>query len=110
MVTVNVHALLLPWLSVAVLVTTVTPTGKVLPLGGMLTTVGDSQLSVAVTEKVTLLRLHRPALAAKTRLLEQTMTGAVVSTTVTCWLHCALFWQGSFVCHVRVAMNAHAPV
>src|SRR5437764_893087 len=51
-VTVNVHTLLLPWLSVAVFVTTVIPTGKVLPLGGMLTTPGVPQLSVAVTTHV----------------------------------------------------------
>jgi hypothetical protein len=66
-VTVKVQVLRLPLVSVAVLVTVVTPTGKVLPLGGVLTTPTTAQLSVAVTEKVTLLRLQRPASAAKTR-------------------------------------------
>src|SRR3989442_12705112 len=51
--------LLLPLASVAVLVTVVTPTGKVLPLGGVLTRLVTLQLSVALTLKVTLLRLQQ---------------------------------------------------
>src|SRR6266436_10226398 len=35
--------------------------------------------------------------------LLQVITGAVVSTTVTFWLHCALLPQASVACHVRVA-------
>ena len=59
MVTVKVQVAVLPWLSVAMLVTVVVPTGKVLPLGGWLTTgTGPSQLSIALTVKVTLLRLQ----------------------------------------------------
>ena len=49
--------------SVAILVTVVTPTGKVLPLAGILTMSVTLQLLVAVTRKVTLLRLHRPDFA-----------------------------------------------
>src|ERR1041384_4182821 len=60
-VTANVQLLWLPLASVATAVTRVTPTGKVLPLGGTLTTVGAPQLSAAVMVKVTLLRLHLPA-------------------------------------------------
>ena len=56
--TLNVHTVWLPLASVAILVTTVVPSGNVLPLGGMLTTVTPGQLSLAVTTKVTLLRLH----------------------------------------------------
>ena len=74
-VTVNVQLLVLPLASVAVLVTVVMPTGKVLPLGGLLTRLVTLQLSVAVTLKVTLLRLHRPASALSTRLAGQVMTG-----------------------------------
>src|ERR1051325_5788195 len=57
-VTVKVQTLVLPLASVTVLVTVVTPTGKVLPLGGVLTTVTTPQLSVALTLNVTLLRLQ----------------------------------------------------
>ena len=74
-VTVNVQVLLLPLPSVAMLVTVVTPTGNVLPLAGVLTRLVTLQLSVALTLNVTLLRLHRPASALNTRLLEQVMTG-----------------------------------
>ena len=55
----------------AVLVTMVVPTGKVLPLGGKLTTLTEPQLSVAATTKVTLLLLHWPASAARTMLVGQ---------------------------------------
>ena len=74
-VTVKVQALVLPLASVAVLVTVVTPTGKVLPLGGLLTRLVTLQLSVALTLKVTLLRLQRPASVASTRLPGQVMAG-----------------------------------
>ena len=74
-VTVNVQLLALPLASRAVLVTVVTPTGNVLPLGGVLTRLVTLQLSVAVTVNVTLLRLHRPASALNTRLLEQVIVG-----------------------------------
>ena len=57
-VTVNVQVLVLPLASVAVLVTVVTPIGKVEPETRLLTRLGTEQLSVAVTEKVTLLRPH----------------------------------------------------
>ena len=74
-VTVKVQVLRLPLASVAVFVTVVTPSGKVLPLAALLTTVGVPQLSVALTWKVTLLRLHRPASAVSTRLPGQVSTG-----------------------------------
>src|ERR1043166_6406121 len=62
-VTVKVQVLMLPLLSVAMLVTIVTPTGKVLPLDGTLTTLVTLQLSAALTTKVTLLRLQWPGSA-----------------------------------------------
>src|SRR6266487_2591331 len=71
--------LVLPLASVAVLVTVVTPTGNALPLGGVLTRLVTAQLSAAVTVKVTLLRLQRPASAGSTRLLGQVITGFCVS-------------------------------
>src|SRR5438445_13840001 len=60
---------------VAVVVTVVTPTGKVLPLGVLLTKLVTLQLSVALTAKVTLLRLQRPASAFSTRLAGQVIVG-----------------------------------
>src|ERR1041385_8968435 len=74
-VTVKVQELEFPAPSVAVLVTVVTPTGKVLPLGGVLVKLETRQLSVAVALNVTLLRLQRPASAASTRLTGQLIAG-----------------------------------
>ena len=75
MVTVKVQLLVLPLASVARFVTVVTPTGKVLPLAGVLMRLVTEQLSMAVAVKVTLLRLQRPASAGNTRLLGQVITG-----------------------------------
>src|SRR6266705_5637303 len=83
MVTVKVQALVLPLASVAVLVTVVTPTRKMLPLGGRLTRLVTLQLSVALTLKVTLLRLHRPASAVTIKLAGHVITGFWLSVTVT---------------------------
>ena len=74
-VTVKVQLLVFPLASVAVFVTVVVPTGNVLPLIKLLTRLVTPQLSVALTKNVTLLRLHRPASAASTRLLEHVITG-----------------------------------
>ena len=75
MVTVKVQLLALPLASVATFVTVVTPTGNVLPLGGVLTRFVTLQLSVALTAKVTLLRLQRPTSAFSTRFAGQVITG-----------------------------------
>src|SRR5260221_5241372 len=61
----------------------VVPTGKVLLLGGLLTRLVTLQLSVALTLKVTLLRLQRPASAASTRLAGQGIGGFCRSATRT---------------------------
>ena len=82
-VTVKLQLLRLPLASVAVFVTVVTPTGNVVPLGGTLTRFVTLQLSVALTAKVTLLRLHCPASAVSTRLVGHAITGGVWSVTVT---------------------------
>ena len=82
-ITVKAQLLVLPLASVAVFVTVVVPTGNVLPLTILLTRLVTPQLSVALTKKVTLLRLQRPASAASTRLLEQVSTEFCVSVTVT---------------------------
>ena len=73
-VTVKLHVLLLPWASVAVLVTVVIPTGNALPLAGTLTSVTPGQLSAAVTTKVTLL-VQTPGAAFTTRFVEQEIEG-----------------------------------
>ena len=70
-VTVKLQLAVLPLASVAVFVTVVVPTGKVLPLAVLLTRLVTPQLSDTPTKKVTLLRLHWPGSAANTRLLEQ---------------------------------------
>ena len=57
------------------MVTVVVPSGNVLPLGVLLTRFVTLQLSVALTKKVTLLRLQRPGSAARTRLAGQVITG-----------------------------------
>jgi hypothetical protein len=85
-VTAKLHVALLPCASVAVLVTVVVPTAKLLPLAGTLTTLTPGQLSVAVTTKVTLLE-QVPAAAFTTRLLEQVIRGNRVSFTVTMKVH-----------------------
>ena len=74
-VTVKLQLLVLPLASVAMLVTVVTPTGKGLPLAGLLTRLVTLQLSVALTLKITLLRLQRPGSAVSTRLPGQVITG-----------------------------------
>src|SRR5262245_28249245 len=83
MVTVKVQLLELPLPSVAVMVTTVTPTGNVLPLGGEATILLRPQLTAALTLKVTLLRLQRSGSAVNTRLAGQSITGFWVLVTVT---------------------------
>jgi hypothetical protein len=52
---VKAHVAVLPCASVAVLVTVVVPTGKLVPLAGLLATVTPGQLSVALALNVTLL-------------------------------------------------------
>ena len=73
-VTVNVHVEVLPCASVAVLVTVVVPTGKVLPLAGVLVIVTPGQLSVALTLNVTLL-LQAPGAALTVTTLGQVICG-----------------------------------
>ena len=82
-VTVKLQLDVLPLASVAVVVTIVVPSGKVLPLSRLLTRFVTPQLSVAFTVKVTLLRLHRPASVDNTRLPGQVITGFCASVTVT---------------------------
>ena len=81
-VTVNVHVLLLPLLSRAVLVTVVTPMGNARPLGGLLVRLVTAQLSVALTVNVTLLT-HTPGAALTVIGPGQLIAGGCVSSTVT---------------------------
>ena len=72
--TVKVHRDVLPCASVAVLVTVVVPTAKLLPLAGLLLTVTPGQLSVEVTLNVTLL-LTAPGVALTVMSLGQVICG-----------------------------------
>jgi hypothetical protein len=103
--TLNAHAFVLPAASVAVHVTTVVPGANVLPLAGTHTTPGaGSHASVAVG--VTNVTTFPAAFVHSTVMVPgQTIRGAVVSSTVIVWLHCALFNASSVASHVRVAVN-----
>jgi hypothetical protein len=83
-VTANEQLFVLPAASLVVQVTVFVPTLKVEPLGGAHTTATFvSQLSLAVTVNVTLLREHWPALAARTRFVEQFIVGGCKSMIAT---------------------------
>jgi len=103
-VTVKLQLDWLPLASVAVLVTVVVPTGKLLPLGGLLTKFVTPQLSVALAVKVTLLRLHRPASVVKTRLPGQVITGFCTSVTVTVKLQLVVLPLASVAVFVTVVV------
>ena len=103
--TVKLQVLLLPCVSVAVLVTVVVPTRKLLPLAGELTTLTPGQLSAAVTTKVTLLE-HVPENALTTRLVEQVIVGNSVSLTVTVKLQLLVLPCASVAVLVTVVVPA----
>ena len=75
--------LLLPDESIAMFVTTVVPTGKVDPDGGVEVIVTFVQLSTALTLNNTLLRDSWPASAQKARLFGQMICGTSLSRIVT---------------------------
>src|ERR1700752_3801954 len=81
-VTVKLQLDWLPAASVAVEWTVVVPNAKTEPDGGLLTTTGTGQLSVAVTVNVTVAE-QAPRLALTVMLAGQTMAGGCVSLTVT---------------------------
>src|SRR5258706_7275516 len=86
-VTVNVHWLVLPLLSVAVLVTVVTPIGKADPLAGTLSRlVTVPQRSEAVTLKVTS-AVGWPGAAVACMFAGQVIDGGSMSRTVTVNVH-----------------------
>jgi hypothetical protein len=88
-VTVKVQTLLLPLASVAVLVTVVVPAGKAKPLGGTLTKLVTTQLSDALTRKVTLL-VSVSGTASTVKFAGQASWGGCVSWTVTVNVHTLL--------------------
>src|ERR1035441_2944302 len=97
-VTVKLHVALLPQVSLAVAVTVVVPIGKVLPLGGLATTVGGVQPPEAVTVKTPPAPLGR---VAETVIFD----GQEIVTcgyTVTVKLHVALSPQVSIAVAVTV--------
>ena len=81
-VTIKEQLLVLPFTSVAVLVTVVVPTLNVLPEAGVDTIVDTPQLSLAVTENVTT-ALQLFILPFTVIFDGQVMTGAWLSATVT---------------------------
>jgi hypothetical protein len=85
-VTVNVHIAVLPDVSVAVLVTVVTPFGNAEPDAGELTTVTPGQLSVAVTVNVVTAE-HRFGSVDLVMFDGHVICGAWVSFTVTVNVH-----------------------
>jgi|ERR1041385_591429 hypothetical protein len=86
------------------LVTTVTPSPKVLPLGGVLARLVTPQLSVALTVKVTLLRLQSPESADRIRLAGQVTTGPTLSVTVTANVQLLMLPLASVAVFVTVVM------
>ena len=85
-VTLKVHTSVLPAASVAVMVTSVVPTGKILPEAGTLENVTPGQLSVAVGAKVTTAS-HRPGSLLTIISAGQVTTGASSSLTVIVKVH-----------------------
>jgi len=81
-VTVNVHCVVFPDVSVAVAVTVVVPFGNAVPDAGLLTTVTPGQLSDAVTVKVVTAK-HAPGSVDFTMLAGHVIEGDWVSFTVT---------------------------
>jgi hypothetical protein len=84
--TLNVQFAMLPETSVALQVTVVVPTGKGEPDGGVQTTPGVPQLSVAVTMKLTgplVVAIGQEATAAVFMSPGQVITGGVLSVTAT---------------------------
>src|SRR6266436_7521441 len=82
-VTLNMQPLVLPEVSVARQLTSVTPLSNVDPLAGVQSNAAPGQLSVVVAVKATLLRLHWPASVLATMGAGQLIPGASVSVTVT---------------------------
>ena len=80
-VTVKLHVDVFPDASVAVLVTVVVPTGKVLPEAGLLVTVTPGQLSLAVGDAKFTTAPQIPGEELVVILAGQVMVGACVSLT-----------------------------
>jgi hypothetical protein len=98
-VTVKLQEAVLREVSVAVQVTVVVPCGKVDPEGGLQTTVGTPQLSVAAGAKVT-----TAGQAALVMGAGQMIFGGSVSLTVTVKLHVAVLPDVSVAVQVTVVV------
>src|SRR5262245_40720347 len=104
-VTVKVQLAVLPQGSVAVPVTVVSPSGKVVPGGGLkVTGTGPKHWSNAVPEKLTISQ------AIAVLLPGQVSTGGLVSVTCTVWTNVASLPQASFAVHVRSKWKEQAAV
>ena len=85
-ITLKLQVLVKPFTSVTTVVTTVSPTGKKLPLAGTLTILDTPQLSVAVTVKFTVVPPVPDKLVVVTVAViseGHTGVGAVTSLTIT---------------------------
>jgi hypothetical protein len=102
MVTVKLHAAVLPAASVAAQVTVVTPSVNVAPLAGVHATLTPAQLSSAVALNVTLLREGWPGSAFATMFAGQRMAGRSRSFTVTVKLQVVVLPAASVAAQLTV--------
>jgi hypothetical protein len=104
---VNEHEFVLPHASLATHKTVlVVLAWNAVPDGGDEVTVTLLQVSVAVTDQVTMMLLVQ---VVTTMFVGQTMLGGLVSTTVTVWLQMETLLQTSIACHVRVINCGQLP-
>jgi len=101
-VTLKLQVAVLPEASVAVQVTLFVPFAKVEPLAGLHTLVTPGQLSVALTNQVTLEASQTPAVVFVTMLAGQVITGFSVSLTVTVKLQLAVLPEASVAVQLTV--------
>jgi hypothetical protein len=104
-VTVKVHELVLPWISVATAVTVCgePATENEVPDGGVYTTFSTPQLSLAVAEYVTTL-LHNPVVLGKVMFEGHVIPGISLSSTVTYWSYQLVLPEASTAVHVIVVV------
>lgn len=101
-VIVNEQGAVLPELSVFVQLTVVTPVGKVEPEAGVQAAEKPIQLSLAVTDQLTLALLHCPASVLPVMFPGQVMVGSSVSLIVTVKVQALVLPLASVAVHVTV--------
>jgi hypothetical protein len=103
-VTVNVQALVLPLVSVAVQMTGVTPWPKVDPLAGVQLTVATAQLSVATGADQVAMAVHTPVSVFFVISAGQVMPGCWVSLTITVKLQVLVLPAASVAAQLTVVV------